>query len=97
MFDDYISDIESNLEKRKPDYVSDRLNYIFNYITEANTYVDVLLAGDLFAYANGGEKYESDYYRLLWYRTQYVTETYALASLIYSAWTDAGKPDLNKL
>ena len=101
MFDKYLPEIENGLETKQPIYIKDPRHFIFNYITEANSYVDLLLSADKFAYNRAGQKYDDDYYYLLWFKTRYVTETeineasYALSSLIYSAWIDAGKPDLN--
>ncbi len=102
MVNDYIDEIKSSFEKQKPFYVKDLQNYIFNYLYESNSYLEVLLSADKFASEKTGGRFDKEYYRLLWFKTKYVTENefnsaaLSLASLIYSAWRDAGKPSLGK-
>ena len=79
-------------------YVDDISSLIFNYITNANSVSDVLFAADNFAFNITGSRENDDYYRLLWYRAGYITciqfnsASIDLASLIYTAWVDGGKP-----
>jgi len=98
MVDNYLDEIKSSFKKQTPYYVKDVQAYIFDYIFESNSYLEVLLSADKSAFENAGEKFANDYLRLLWFKTKYVTENQfnsaalSLASLIYSAWRDAGKP-----
>lgn len=101
MVDRYLKNLENNLETGKPGYVENKLDFIFNYIYEANFYMDNILAADKLAVSLTNGEYDDLYYRVLWFRTEFVTITeinegsLALASLIYSAWIDAGKPEIN--
>ncbi len=101
MIDRYLPELENMLGKREPRYVENLEGHIFDYITESNYYCDLILSADKFSYEHSGKEFNEDYYRLLWNRTRYVTATvinegaFELASLIYSAWVDAGKPGLN--
>ncbi len=82
-------------------YISDRINFIFEYILHTNSYVDTVLQADLYAKLvsgwNGtGTNAPPAYYNALWERTRAITleqmqrGTKNLASLWFSAWVDAG-------
>ncbi len=99
MIDKYYNQIMGTISPDKVNYINDPLNYIFNYISNSNSVCNVILDADNFAY-NAVKNHDSDeYYRLLWLKTKYITTIQLtkasedVASLIYSAWVDAGKPD----
>ncbi|MBA4407260.1 hypothetical protein C0389_08305 [bacterium] len=98
MLDRYMNSIEKNYDNQIPYYVNSIPALIFNYIAEANNYVELIMSADKFAYKKSDGKFGSEYYRLLWFKTKYVTlneinsASLSLSSLIYSAWMDAGKP-----
>jgi len=82
-------------------YVSDRINFIFDYVLHTNSYVDTVLQADLYAKTvsgwNGtGTNAPASYYNALWEKTRSITleqmqrATKDLGSLWYSAWVDAG-------
>ncbi len=101
MVDSNLSTINNDFHAEKSVYIGSPLDFIFNYITNANSVADVLFNADTFAFKNARSREDSDYYRLLWFKTRYITETLIenaasdFASLFYSAWVDAGKPSLN--
>jgi hypothetical protein len=103
MVNRYLQELDSSFIMQTPFYTSDPLNYIFFYITNANMISEVLYQADKEAYNRTGSRDSDDYYRLLWFRTKYVTvlqmnnAAYALGSLYYSAWTDAGNPNLTEI
>lgn len=103
MVNKYIDQLKNSINKQAVQYVSEPLNFIFNYLTESNLLSPVILSADKIAYEQTASHGSSDYYRLMWFRTKYVTVDQiskaagALASLIYSAWVDAGKPNLDEL
>jgi len=82
-------------------YITDVQDYIFNYLYENYTYVDSVLIADDYAHALAGNTSSSTYKAALWDKTGNFTinlfshASHALAELIYSAWTEAGKPDMN--
>jgi len=98
MVDNYLSVIENSYEEHKPFYIKNVKNYIFDYIVEANDYIEMILAADNYANGKTGGKFDREFYRLLWFKTKYVTineinsAAFCLSSLIYTAWIDAGKP-----
>lgn len=81
-------------------YISDPASYIFDYLIDANAYVDSVIAADRFAAPpsgyNGSGSLPADYYTKLWTASQgYTTElvkksTVALANLWYTAYVNAG-------
>ncbi len=97
-----INKHEEELEKcfvdRKVSEVLDPENFIFNYISGSNSVADVLFAADKLATQEAGNTDSDNYYRLMWFRTKYITEVQFqkaaedIASLIYTAWVEAGKP-----
>jgi hypothetical protein len=97
-----LSKLKSSFKKQTPYYIKDISSYVFDYIYESNSYLEVLLSADKSSSEITGGSYNKDYYRLMWFKTKYVTEyefnsaALSLASLIYSAWKDAGKPILEK-
>jgi hypothetical protein len=81
-------------------YISDKINYIFDYILHSNSLVDTVLHGDTHAKIvsgwNGSGTPPATYYAALWDYTRVMTldqmqrATETLASLWYTAWVDAG-------
>lgn len=101
MFKKYENEIDNNYYVIPPQYVSNLSSYIFDYITESNSYNDMILTADKISYEKAGKNYDDNFYRLFWFKTKHVTFNRVslgatrTASLIYSAWVDAGKPVLN--
>jgi hypothetical protein len=81
-------------------YVDDPINFIFDYIIHAQSFVDSVMQADNYAKAmsgwNGSGTPPSSYYSFLWSRSRVYTidqiqrATVALASLWYTAHVDAG-------
>lgn len=100
MLDQYLNILGKNYDDQIPYYVNSIPSMIFNYIAEANNYVELILSADKFASKKTDGKFDKEYYRLLWFKTKYITmneinsAALSLSSLIYSAWMDAGKPIL---
>jgi hypothetical protein len=103
MVDKYINEIDSSITEADVKKVDDPFQFIFNYIDNANSVQSVLLNADITANKMAGSNDNDEYLRLMWFKTKYVTEMQFqtavsdLASLIYTAWIEAGKPDLNKI
>ncbi len=78
------------------EYVTNKIDFVFDYIFHTNSLVDTILHGDTYAKAASGGIYNATYYTELWNRTRIITldqmqrGTRDLASLWYSAWVDAG-------
>ena len=103
MVDKYIKDIEASITKANVKKVDAPFQFIFDYIADANSVQSVLLDADITATKMAGSTDNDEYLRLMWFKTKYVTEIQFqtavsdCASLIYSAWIEAGKPDLNQI
>jgi hypothetical protein len=103
MVDRHIDTLEKSVDSSNINYVENPLSFIFNYISDANSVNDVLLDGDKLAHQEAGSTENDDYYRIMWFRTRYVTEMQFktaeedLASLLYTAWVNAGKPTFNDI
>jgi hypothetical protein len=76
-------------------------DYIFSYIYSNYKYVDSIMLADTYAEALAGNHSSYTYKAALWEKTGNFTiglfrnASRSLAELIYSAWVDAGKPDMN--
>ena len=81
-------------------YVNDQLDFIFNYLFEAYSYLNDLLRADSIAKSVAGNTNSETYYLTLWNYSQTFTKylfqkaSERLASLIYTAWINAGSPQL---
>ena len=78
--------------------IPDVPGYVFSYIYEDHKYVDSVLIADQYATSIAGTTSGSEYYTELWNKTGNFTiqmmrnASYALSSLIYTAWVQAGSP-----
>lgn len=103
MVNRYIDQVTNSIKRVKVEYVKDPLSYIFDYLAISNSVSPIIFTADKLAYEKAESHGSDDYYRLMWFRTKYITidllsnASGALASLIYSAWIESGKPDLSEL
>lgn len=81
--------------------ISNVPNYIFSYIYENHRYVDSVLIADNAAKAINPSYTSAAYKAELWNKSKNFTillfknASHALAELIYTAWAQAGKPDVS--
>jgi len=103
MVDAHIKELEASFKYKEVEYVANPLNFIFAYITNTNILSSIVFDADTYAFNLCKQRTGDEYYRLLWFRTSYITKleindaAYDLACLIYSAWKDAGKPSFKKI
>ncbi len=103
MVNKYLEELDKSFYSQEPYYVSDPLSFVFYYITNSNLLSCIVFDADNLAFSETGLRETDDYYRILWFRTRYITVLQVnsaandLASMIYSAWLDAGKPNLKDL
>ncbi|MGE5500231.1 MAG: hypothetical protein ACM3Q2_19320 [Syntrophothermus sp.] len=102
MIDSNLTELSHDVKPEGAYFVSEPEKYIFSYIDGSDFYAETILSADRFAFKASGEKYDANYYKLMWFRTKYMTvqqidsAARALASLYYTAWVNAGKPVANK-
>lgn len=98
MIDKYIDQI--SFKTSAINKVSDVKSAIFRNLYNNHSYVSTLLKADSMAYEQAGRKYNETYYESLWKETGLFTawllqeSSRTLASFIYSAWFEAGKPEI---
>ena len=96
MIDQYIDSISFKTSRIKK--VADVHTYVFKYLYKNYSFISLLLQADKQAYMKAGNQYNEIYYESLWKETRLFTiqllqeSSKTLASLIYSAWLEAGKP-----
>ncbi len=103
MVDEHLDELQKSFEINTASYVKNPLDFIFNYISNSNAVCDVLFDADKLAEKETGSTRNPDYYRILWFRTKYITKMQFnraaedLAALIYTAWMNGGKPSFNEM
>ena len=102
MVNRYQDELENCFNDCRVSEVKDPLKFIFEYISGSNSVCDVLFDADALATKEAGNTSSDEYYRLMWFRTKYITEvqfnkaSQDIAALIYTAWVDAGRPDFSE-
>lgn len=82
-------------------FIHDVNGFVFSYLYENYRYVDSVLLADDFAQEIAGNTTSFTYKEALWNKTRsftvplFASASNALACLIYTAWTEAGKPSMN--
>jgi hypothetical protein len=106
---DMISDYQGALNIR-PDtvhFVANPVDFMFDIIYQSNSYVDSIYVADIYARQitgwSGTGTAPQSYYDTLWAKTGHFTQlqfqraTENYADLLYTAWVNAGSPDLTKV
>lgn len=102
MINRHEDELENSFENCSISEIAEPLKYIFGYISNSNSVCDILFDADKLATKEAGNTTSDEYYRIMWFRTKYITEVQFnkaaqdIAALIYTAWLDAGKPDYSE-
>lgn len=98
LVDPYIDDISlKETPEKKVDLVQ---AYVFDYLYVNNSKIEPIFQADMDALKMSGGQYDVTYYRFFWEKTKLLTvkqlrkATKTLSTLIYSAWIEAGKPEI---
>jgi hypothetical protein len=103
MVDRYANELENSFDSTEISLVKNPLEFIFGYISGSNSVCSVLFDADLLATKEAGNTTSDDYYRIMWFRTKYITEiqfnkaAQDFAALVYTAWVEAGRPPYSEL
>ena len=90
----------------KPDsvhFVANPIDFMFGIIYQSNSYVDSIYVADIYARQVSGGQFSQMYYDTLWSRCKGFTQqqfqraTINYADLLYTAWINAGSPDLTNI
>lgn len=98
MIDRYIDNIHFKTSRIRK--VKAIRSTVFSYLYSNYSYVSQLLNADKKAYKLSGKQYNDTYYESLWKETGVFTtrllqeSSKTLASLIYTAWIEAGRPEI---
>lgn len=98
MIDRYFNEV--HLHPAPVQKIDNVRQYVFSYLYTSNRKSGLLLSADKEAFAAAGDRYNDIYYQTFWDKTRLMTTeqlenaTHVLASLIYSAWLEAGKPEI---
>jgi len=96
MISDYLDQLST--PPMTATYYASPLDAAFDVIAASHAKVSPILSADNTAKAASGGSYNSTYYASLWSSTHALTQarldtaTVVLASLVYTAWVDAGRP-----
>jgi len=94
MLGDYQSQISITPDTAR--YISNVLDYAFSVIYQSNSKIQMIFSADDSAYGVTGSNRNSQYYQIMWARLGTMTigqlqgASVSFASLVYSAWIDAG-------
>lgn len=97
MLGKYEAEVREKLDSEIGEKLNVNLNLIFDYISNTSSLAPLIFEADRHA-LQYTEEYDKEYYRLLWFKTEYMTilqineAAEMLASFIYTAWVEAGKP-----
>ena len=100
MIDKYIDHL--NFKTSRIRKVKAIQSTIFSYLYSNYNYISFLLKADSKAYEQAGNQYNETYYTGFWKETSVFTthllqeSSKTLAGLIYTAWIEAGKPEIPK-
>jgi hypothetical protein len=90
--------------KVKPaEYINDVTSFIFDYLYQSNRLTDSIFKADNLANQITGGTESPEYLSVLWKNTadmttrQFYEASFALSSLIYTAWIQAGSPNLKEI
>lgn len=101
MINQHIDNIEIKISG--VDKIKNTSNYIFGYLYKNFECVDDLLLADSISYEYSGKNYNATYYDRMWNESEVFTTNLInsaaqkVASLIYKAWLEAGKPQIQEL
>jgi len=103
MVDRHLDELKNENIKAQSSLLTNIPGRIFDYITGSSIYSSIIVEADRFSTASGFYYNEDKFFDLLWFRTKYVTiqqmnsSALELASLFFTAWVNAGQPELTNL
>lgn len=100
LIDANLEELETNISPLEIIYIKEPLQFIFDYCTQSNSFAGLIELADLHALKYSGDEYNEKYFNIFWFRTKFMTfhqfsnAAEDLASMYYTAWINAGKPEI---
>ncbi len=100
LIDANLEELQANISPIKLTHVKEPLQFIFDYCTQSNSFAGLIELADLHALKFSDGEYNEKYYEIFWFKTKYMTfhqfsnASEDLASMYYTAWVNAGRPDI---
>ncbi len=100
LIDSNLVELQANISPIKFIHVEEPLQFIFNYCTQSNSFAGLIEQADLHALKYSDGEYNEKYFSIFWFKTKYMTfhqfsnAVQDLASMYYTAWVNAGKPQI---
>jgi len=102
MVNAHLSELEKIFSKKvKVKKIDNLKNDFFQTVYRSNARSAILFSADLVAAGETAGKYDALYYKILWFKTKYVTEealqeaAEGIAAMYYTAWLESGRPKFN--
>jgi len=102
MVNAHLSELEKIFSKKvKVEKIDNLKNDFFQTVYRSNARSAILFSADLIAAGETSGKYNALYYKILWFKTKYVTEEAIqeaaedIAAVYYTAWLEVGKSKFN--
>lgn len=95
-----LIELQENISSIKLIYVKEPLQFVFDYCTQSNSFAGLIELADLHALKYSGNEYNEKYFNIFWFRTKFImfhqfsNAIEDLASMYYTAWINAGKPEI---
>ncbi len=95
-----LVELEENISSIKLININEPLQFVFDYCTQSNSFAGLIELADLDALEYSNNEYNEKYFNIFWFRTKYMTfhqfsnAVEDLVSLYYTAWINAGKPEI---
>lgn len=100
IIDANIDELQANISPIELTHIMKPLQFVFDSCTQSNGFAGLIELADLHALKYSGDEYNEKYFSIFWFKTKYMTfhqfsnAAEDLASLYYTAWINAGKPDI---
>ncbi len=95
-----LEELEENISPIEFTHVKEPLQFVFNYCTQSSSFAGLIELADLHALKYSDGEYNEKYFNIFWFRTKFMTfhqfsnAAEDLASMYYTAWVNAGKPEI---
>ena len=100
ILDANLEELQANISPIELTHVKKPLQFVFDYCTQSNGFAGLIELADLHALKYSDGEYNEKYFDVFWFRTKFMTfhqfsnAAEDFASMYYTAWINAGKPEI---